>query len=296
MKLTAHVPATVANLGPGFDCLGLALDLCNEVVIDTEAQPGVSWEGEGVSELPVGGSDLVSVAMRTVAEKEAAAGRVGLLPPFHLRGVNRIPLTRGLGSSSAAAVAGAALARALLRLPLDPHTIFAEAAEIEGHPDNAAPAVYGGLTVVADGYVHRVEPHPDLHPCLLIPEHVRLPTPEARRALPAQVPRRDAVFNIGHTALAVLALTQSPELLLVAMRDRLHEDVRLRMTPEVRSVIDRLRRAEIPTCVSGAGPSLLAFESNGRSVPDPGQGWRLLRVSPRAAGVQVVHVDDVPEL
>lgn len=287
MRLTVTVPATVANLGPGFDCLGLALDLCNEVTVDTDASPGISWEGEGAGELPVDGSDVVSATMRTIAEREAAAGRAGPLPRFHLHGTNRIPLGRGLGSSSAAAVVGAALARTLLGLPLHPYALFAEAAEIEGHPDNAAPAVYGGLTVVADGYVHRLEPHRDLRPCLLIPEHVRLPTREARRALPPQVPRRDAVFNIGHAALAVVGLTEDPKLLLVALRDRLHEDVRLDMVPEVRSVIDGLRRAQIPTCVAGAGPSLLAFESDGRLLPEIGPGWRLLRVPPRARGAEV---------
>ncbi|HEX7464082.1 MAG TPA: homoserine kinase, partial [Actinomycetota bacterium] len=112
MRLTARVPATSANLGPGFDCFGLALDLCNEVTVDTEAEPGISWEGEGAEELPIDGSDMVSRAMRWVAEREGQ--RIG---PFHLHGVNRIPLERGLGSSAAAAVAGVAIARTWLRLP-----------------------------------------------------------------------------------------------------------------------------------------------------------------------------------
>ena len=107
MRLTARVPATSANLGPGFDCFGLALDLCNEVTIDTEAEPGVTWEGEGADELPTDGTDMVSRAMRFAEAKIAHAHGPGIftLPPFHLHGVNRIPLARGLGSSAAAAVA-----------------------------------------------------------------------------------------------------------------------------------------------------------------------------------------------
>ncbi|MBI2237021.1 MAG: homoserine kinase, partial [Actinobacteria bacterium] len=251
MRITVRVPATVGNLGPGFDCFGLALDLCNEVAVDTDVEPGVTWDGEGADELPTDGSDMVSRAIRTVAAHEAAAGRAGELPPFHLHGVNRIPLERGLGSSSAAAVAGAALARALLELTLDRYAMFAETAELEGHPDNAAPAVYGGLTVVADGYVHRMDPHSSLHPVVLVPEAARLPTEHARRALPERVPIRDAVYNVGHGALAVVALTTGDaDLLLVALRDRLHEEVRLGLVPSVRQVFERLRRAQVPVCVA----------------------------------------------
>lgn len=285
MRLTARVPATAANLGPGFDCLGLALDLCNEVTIDTEGEPGVSWEGEGAGELPADGTDMVTRAVGSVAE------RLGVeAPPLVLRGVNRIPLERGLGSSAAAAVAGIALGYALLRPgeALHTHAVFAEAADLEGHADNAAPAAYGGFTIVAEGFVHRLDPHPGLRPVLLVPEAVRLPTAEARAALPDEVPRSDAVFNLGHASLAVVGFTRDPELLLVALHDRLHEDVRLSLVPGVGEMLDRLRRSQIPACVSGAGPSLLAFERGGHRVPDPGPDWTVLRVPPRATGVEVV--------
>jgi homoserine kinase len=290
VRLTARVPATSANLGPGFDCFGLALDLCNEVTLDTEATPGVTWEGEGAEELPTDGSDMVSRAMRAAFERWSRPGGREV-PPLSIHGVNRIPLARGLGSSSAAAVAGIALARVLLGAAEGedgrPET-FAAAAELEGHPDNAAPAVYGGLTVIADGLVRRFDVHPLVRPMVLIPEHLRVPTEEARLALPSRVPLADAVANIAHAALALAALTSGDlELLGRALRDRLHEEVRLGLVPPAREVFEEVRRAGIPVCVSGSGPSLLAFEREGAALPDPGEGWRVLRLPVRPAGVEV---------
>ena len=292
MRLTARVPATSANLGPGFDCFGLALDLCNEITVDTEAEPGVSWEGEGADELPTDGSDLTSRAMRHV-EALAADTRTHPLPPLHFHGVNRIPLASGLGSSSAAAVAGVALAYTLLGLAdglHHPERTFSIAAEMEGHPDNAAAAVFGGFTIaLPDGSVRRLDPHPDLRPVALIPEGVRVPTAEARRVLPAVVSLDDAAFNAGHAALTAQALTTDPDRLWASMRDRLHQDVRLALVPAVREMFDRVREADIPVCVSGAGPTILAFEPRDREIPDPGEGWRALRVPVRAVGVEVVE-------
>lgn len=293
MRLTARVPATSANLGPGFDCFGLALDLCNEVTIDTEAEPGVTWEGEGADELPTDGTDMVSRAISATVQRQAQHHPGASVPPFRLHGRNRIPLERGLGSSSAAAVAGTALAGALLGragLGDDPYSTFAYAAELEGHPDNAAPAVYGGLTVIADGYVHRLDVDPSLEPVLLIPELVRIRTDAARRALPERVSLRDAVYNVAHGALAVTALTTGDmDLLLVAMHDRLHEEVRLSLAPEAHELMRALRRAQIPACVSGSGPTLLAFDRPEYRVPDPGPGWRMLGVPVRRNGVEIIR-------
>ena len=125
---------------------------------------------------------------------------------------------------------------------------------------------------------------------LLIPENVRLPTEQARGALSPQVLREDAVFNLQRAALAVIALTQRPELLDEAVRDRLHQDARLALVPEVQHVFDRFRSAGVPVCVSGAGPSLLTFERSERegSTPDPGAGWRRLELQPRSLGVEIV--------
>jgi homoserine kinase len=294
VRLTVRVPATSANLGPGFDCFGLALDLCNEVTVETGVTPSVTWEGEGAQELPTDGSDMVHRAAALTVERQAALRPGAAIPAFSMRGLNRIPLERGLGSSSAAAVAGVAIAAVLLgQAGFDPCaadsmlTTYAYAAELEGHPDNAAAATFGGLTVIADGSVSRMQPHPDLRPVALIPD-VRLPTARAREVLPDEVPRADAVYNVAHGALTVRALTEDPELLGVAMRDRLHQDARLELVPAVRDLFRELLRGGIPVCVSGAGPTLLAFESQARPVPDPGAGWRVLRTAVRAAGIEIV--------
>jgi homoserine kinase len=286
MRLTARVPATSANLGPGFDCFGLALDLCNEVTIDTDAGPGVSWEGEGADELPTDGTDLVSRAMRIVADGD----REGF-SPFRLRGVNRIPLERGLGSSAAAVVAGVALARSWRRIP-DPvdrrELIFDEASRIEGHPDNAAPASFGALTVIAEGRVHRFDVPASIAPVVLIPGE-RLSTDAARSALPNQIARADAVYNVAHGALAVRAFTTGDlDLLHTSLRDRMHQDVRLAMVPPVRDVFEELDRV-VPVCLSGAGPALIAFPAAGDGILDPGEGWRVLRVAVRPTGVEIVE-------
>jgi homoserine kinase len=296
VRIAVRVPATSANLGPGFDCFGLALDLCNEVTIDTEVVPGVSWEGEGADELPTDGADMVSRAIGATVEQQRRMHPGAQVAPFRLHGVNRIPLERGLGSSSAAAVAGVVIARTLLG-PVgfdDPYTTFAHASELEGHPDNAAPATYGGLTVFApgSGYVHRLDPHAALDPVVLVPDRLRLPTSEARRALAPTVDREDAVFNVGHAALAIVALVRGDlDLLLVALHDRLHEGVRASMIPEVATLLEDLRRRQPPACLSGAGPSLLAFERDGHVVGDPPDGWRALRPGIRPAGVEAVVED-----
>lgn len=289
MRLRARAPATSANLGPGFDCFGLALDLVNEVILDPDAPPGVSWEGEGAGELPTDGSDALSAALRRTAE---TAGR--RLPPLRLRGRNRIPVERGLGSSAAAVVAGVGLADRLLGLGLSPDERLALAVELEGHPDNVAAALRGGLVLAyraAGGWrAEALAPAAELRPAVLVPE-ARLSTVAARAALPREVPLADAAFNAGRAALAVVALTARPELLDEALEDRLHQGVRLRLVPEVAEAFARVRAAGVPVCVSGAGPSLLAFERDGAVVPDLGPGWRVLRVPPRRAGLEVEEVD-----
>ena len=292
MRVTVRVPATAANLGPGFDCFGLALDLCNDVTVDTDAAAGVSWEGEGADELPVDGSDLVTTTMASLAARMEMP-----LPPFALHGLNRIPLARGLGSSSAAAVAGVVLASRVLDLGIDggavdperrdAFSVFANAAQIEGHPDNAAPAAFGGFTIAADGFVRRLETHPDVEPVALVPA-TRLPTAEARRALPDRVPLEAAVFNIAHAALLVEALTRDPSLLRIALADRLHQDVRLALVPEMEDLFRELGRRNVPVCVSGAGPTLLAFPLDGPIPSDVvDDGWRVMPLPIRREGFTV---------
>src|SRR3989304_5224978 len=138
------------------------------------------------------------------------------------------------------------------------------------------------------GAVARFAPAPQLRPVLLVPDHLRLSTDEARRVLPAIVPRPDAVANAGHAALTAVALLHEPGLLFSAMRDRLHEEVRLGLVPEALAVFKAVRAGGLPVCVSGSGPPLLAFEDDEHVVADPGEGWRVLRVAVRASGVGVV--------
>ncbi len=257
MRVTASVPATSANLGPGFDSFGLALSIRNVATADTSAAPGVAWEGEGADTLPTDGTDLLSRTMAVVADRMGER-----LPPLALHGTNAIPLARGLGSSSAAIVLGVVLASSVLDLGLEgePDSVCALAAELEGHPDNVAPAIHGGFTVaLPDGPVRRFAPHPDVRSVTLIVPSAQLLTADARAALPDVVSLADAVFNLAHAALLVEALTRAPELLPVAVRDRIHQDTRLALVPEVRDMFDELQRQGVPVCVSGAGPSLLAF-------------------------------------
>jgi homoserine kinase len=285
VRLTARVPATSANLGPGFDALAIALDLCNEVTIETASSATVSWEGEGDSSLPRDGSDLVSAAFRSVFDD---AGKEP--PTVALHGVNRIPVESGLGSSAAAVVAGVALAFASLDRELEPDAIAPFTDRFESHHDNVAATLRGALTIayaLGDGWnAARLEAHPDLRPVVLVPE-VRLSTVLAREALPSVVPLADAAFDAGRSALVVHALTVAPSLLPVALEDRLHQDARLELLPDVREVFEKLRSDGVPVCVSGAGPSLLAFETPERSVPRPGGSWRTLRLAVRSAGVEV---------
>lgn len=287
MRLTARVPATVANLGPGFDALGLAVDLANEIVLDTEEEPRVAVEGEGAGELP---EDATNLVFRTMAYLAREAG--GSLPPFGLRCQNAIPLERGLGSSAAAVVAGLLLADRLLGSDLDADRLLEVAVDLEGHPDNVAACLRGGLVVayLAQGgwRAERLDLHPALRPVLLIPEHERLPTANARRVLPQQVPIGDAAFNAARVALAVVALTDRPALLMDALEDRLHQDRRLELVPASRALFHDLRDGGFPVCVAGAGPSLLVFEPDDRWVPELGPGWRVLRTGPASSGAAVM--------
>ena len=283
MRVTVRVPATSANLGPGFDCFGLALDLCNEVTVDTDAEPGVTWEGEGADELLTDGSDLVSRAILRSAQEHGLA-----LPSFALRGTNRIPLERGLGSSSAAAVAGASIGAVLAGVPSSDaaEAGFDVAARLEGHADNAAAAIFGGLIIVAAGIAHRLQLHPSLRPVALVPRE-RSATSDARRALPDAVGREHAVFNIAHAALAAIAFTQRPELLREALHDRLHEEARAALMPASAILLKELRASRVPACLSGAGPSLLAFESEDVGIPmDLPDGWRAIRPGIRSQGIE----------
>jgi homoserine kinase len=260
MRVRVRVPATSANLGPGFDALGLALALYNEVTI-AESDSHVlvvSIEGEGSGRLDTGGDNVVARGVRMAFE---VAGRPFRGAAIHC--VNRIPLSRGLGSSAAAWVGGLAAANALLGDPIDRQGLVALAARAEGHPDNVAAAVHGGLTVScadgpAVGAVSLPVP-PALRFVVLVPE-LQSATREARAVLPNEVSRADAVFNVQRVSLLLAALASGRiDLLSTAMHDRLHQPYRLRLFPWMDAVAASAREAGALGCVlSGAGPSMLA--------------------------------------
>lgn len=275
MRLRCAAPATVANLGPGFDALALAVEVRNEVLVETEAEPAVVVRGQGAGELPEDASNLVFRSMTYLSRE---VGRP--LPRFRMESENRIPLQRGLGSSASAVVTGLILADRLLDTGLEEDRLLELAADLEGHPDNVAACLRGGVVVAylsRDGWrAERIEASRGLRPVLLVPEHERTLTVDARRVLPRDVPLADAAFNLGRTALTVRALTDRPELLAAALEDRLHQSRRLALAPSARALFEDLRERGIPVCVAGAGPSLLAFDG-GDPLPDLGPGWRVLR-------------------
>lgn len=262
-RVRVRVPASSANLGPGFDALGLALGLHNEVVMEEDESVSVKIEGEWAARLPRSAENVVVRGARALFE---AAGR-----PF--RGikvtlVNRIPPGRGLGSSAAAWLGGIVGANALLGDPLPRDDILQLAARQEGHPDNVAAALLGGLTVacwIQDKVVAVSLPVPaDLRWVVLIPE-LESRTAEARAVLPRTVSREDAVFNVGRACLFVGGLLAGrPDLLGLAMEDRLHQPYRRRLFPWMEAVSAAARSAGAIGCVlSGAGPSLLAVVEDG---------------------------------
>ena len=257
-----RVPATSANLGPGFDALGLALAYHDvlEVRATASSEVRVDVTGEGAGEVPDDERHLVVRALR-IALEHVGAPRTGL----HLTCTNRIPHGRGMGSSAAAVVAGLLAARALVADPsgLDDATILALATELEGHPDNAAPAIYGGATVAwsrdgAGPQAARLQIHPGIEPTLVVPT-TRLATRAARGVLPATVPHADAAFNAGRSALLVHALAQEPALLFDATEDRLHQEYRSGVMASTWELVRGLREQGIAATVSGAGPTVLAL-------------------------------------
>jgi homoserine kinase len=267
VRVHVRVPATSANLGPGFDALGLALALYNEVVAEERDGVTVTIEGEGADRLARDGGNVVARGVKLAYE---AAGR-----PFKgcaLECVNRIPTARGLGSSAAAWVGGLVAGNALLGSPLSREALLGLAARAEGHPDNVAAAVFGGLTVscvAPDGVTAFTLPVPkSLSWVVLVPE-VTSATAEARALLPRSVPREDAVFNVQRVALLLAGLQSAqPAVLSVALEDRLHQPYRLKLFPWMPDVATAARTAGALGCVlSGAGPSLLAVvNGNGSAV------------------------------
>ena len=272
-RVVVEVPATSANLGAGYDCLGVALGLVNRVEVEvrgwSRGEIELTVDGEGAGELPADRSN------RCVLGIEAALREVrGEIPEgvgWRIEMRNEIPLSRGLGSSAAATVAGLVAGNSLLGEPLTSADLLRLATAIEGHPDNAAAALLGGFTVCAltdDGIESmRFDAPRDLRAVLFIPE-VRLATDDMRAALPAKVPLEDAVANLSRVAIGVAGIAMGRfDLLRVLTVDRLHEQYRAKAYPQLTQLIAGARRAgAIGACLSGAGSTILAFSDSVRTI------------------------------
>ncbi|WP_417508402.1 homoserine kinase [Microbacterium sp.] len=256
-----QVPATSANLGPGFDTLGLALSVYDELTITALGKDRLEIEvtGSGASEIARDESNLI---VRSIEHVYKDAGRE--MPGLRIVAHNGVPHGRGLGSSGAAVTAGVLAAKGLLagEVEFSDADLLRLATELEGHPDNVAPALFGGLTIAwtgENGPQHKkLLVHRGVAPLVLVPERM-MSTSLARSLQPPQVSREDAVFNVSRTALLIAALMQSPELLLDATADRLHQDYRAEAMPETHKLVTALRAAGFAAVVSGAGPSVLVL-------------------------------------
>lgn len=265
---SAVVSASSANLGPGFDSLGLALDLCDEIVVETtDSGLVVLVEGQGANQVPLGPEHLVVRAL-TAGLHAAGVQAPGLV----VRCRNAIPHSRGLGSSAAAAVGGLAAANGLVAQTNSPVLTDAQliqlSSDFEGHPDNAAAAVLGGAVVSwidsgAAAARYSAVPlrlHPDIRVHCAVPEERSL-TSETRVLLPAQVSHVDARFNVSRAALLVVALTERPDLLMAATEDVLHQPQRAAAMPASAEYLRLLRRHNVAATLSGAGPSVIALST-----------------------------------
>jgi homoserine kinase len=289
-----RVPATSANLGPGFDALGLALALYDDVVVRVTDEPGLSVDVAGM-----GSANLPRTARHLVVRSMRATFRVLGGAPAGLEVVcaNRIPHGRGLGSSAAAIVAGVVAARGLVvggAERLDDDALIGLAATLEGHPDNVAACLRGGATVAwTDGDGARavgVPVSPALSPVALVPGSSSS-TKAARKLLPESVPHSDAARNAGRAALLVEAIRSRPDLLMPATEDALHQTYRAEAMPRSYALMAELRAAGIAAVISGAGPTVLALTTDRtreRAVGFARRGWTAMPLDVDATGAQIV--------
>lgn len=261
-KVTAAIPATTANLGPGFDCMGLALDIHDLVSVEdagTEADE-IVIHGVGADTLPRDRRHMVLGTMRQLFDRQGWA-----VPPVRLTCTNRIPHGQGLGSSASAIVAGLFVGKAYaasLGHDVTDVDLLQIGSDIDGHPDNVAPCLNGGLNVSWDdngrwGVAH-LDPHPSIRAILAIPAAV-LATSVARGLIPDTVPHQDAVRNSARAALCIHAFTTDPSLLLPATEDFLHQRYRASAYRASYELVQRLRAAGVAAAISGAGPAVVVF-------------------------------------
>ena len=300
--ITVRVPATSANLGPGFDSLGLAVDLYDTVRVRTTGEPGtaVTIAGEGAGTLPTDGSHLV---VRTIRQTVEAAGYV--LPGLRLDADNVIPHGRGLGSSASAIVSGVLAGNALLppEHRLDAAGLLDMCSRLEGHPDNVAPALAGGLAISweEEGEFRSVAApvHSDIIPVAAVPAS-ELSTESARGLLPAQVPHPAAAANAGRAALLIHALAAEPALLPQGTVDFLHQEYRAEAMAPSAALMAHLRRHGLAAVISGAGPTVMVLANGADQARDAerliaeylaaagtAEFWRVLRLSVDRDGARV---------
>jgi len=305
-RVVVEVPGSSANLGAGYDCLGLALDLVNRVELEvrgwSRGEVDLTVDGEGAGELTADRDNRFVRGVETVMR--AARGSLPEGTGWRVEMRNAIPLARGLGSSAAATVGGLVAGNALLGEPLTAADLLRLATDIEGHADNAAAALLGGFVVTADveGVVEavRFDAPRDLRAVLFVPER-RLATENMRAVLPSDVPRADAVANLGRVALGVAGIaTGRFDLLRSLTVDRLHEPYRAAAYPELPQLVEAARGAgALGACLSGAGSTILAFSDSMTGIArieaafraasaDTDLGGRVVVVSPRNVGAQVV--------
>jgi len=288
-----RVPASSANLGPGFDACGLALGLYDDVVVQvTESGVDCQVAGEGADRVAPGERNLIVKALR------AAFTQMGGQPRgLALRCANRIPHGRGLGSSAGAIVAGVLAARALVvggNERLDDLAVLRLASALEGHPDNVAACLLGGYTIAwsdLDGVRAITLPVPDqVIPVVFVPV-TQVATAKARRLLPEQVPFADAARTAGRAALLTAALGGRPELLLAATEDQLHQKYRTAAMPRSAALVDKLRGDGVAAVISGAGPTVLALtdaaSATGVQAQAP-RGWSAERLHVEQGGARIV--------
>jgi homoserine kinase len=273
-----RVPASSANLGPGYDCLAAALSLHLELEVEETGEFSVETD----LDVPLDHSNLCVQAFEKLHPTDGLA--------FRIR--SEIPLASGLGSSAAAIVAGLVAADSIFELGAD---VLAHAIRLEGHPDNVAPALLGGFVLCADGHAERFEPPAGLE-CLLVVPRQAVRTAKAREALPSRIPVSDAVFNIGHASLLVLGLaTGDLGLVSRGLGDRIHQPRRAHLYPRSWELVQNARQlGALGATISGAGPTVLVwcdFQSSGAvmgRLHEVADGWAdVLRVPFTPAGAQV---------
>ncbi|PWV91973.1 homoserine kinase [Paenibacillus cellulosilyticus] len=258
-RILVKVPASTANLGPGFDALGMALSLFAWIEMQAASETSITMFGDGMEDIPTDKTNLIYKVAQLVFEEAGVA-----VPELSITMYSDIPLTRGLGSSASAIVGALVAANALVGSPLTNDRLFQIATKLEGHPDNVGASLFGGIVVSAwDGeradHV-RIEPHTSLETLVAVPSF-QLSTEKARHALPKTLNMSDAVFNVGRSSLLVAALSAGRlDLISTAMRDRLHQPYRAPLIPGMSTILEHAaEHGALGAALSGAGPTIITF-------------------------------------